>query len=159
MLGLSVMHLVPVLPSPLGWESAGNLPNSVTRKLMKTNKAEACCEHLHTLTPHMLDAVLGNYIGYNILWVVTVHIICYEQFNIHVHPACLGLARLNMLWAVITPYPTCLCHIKKNDSCLKMWYKRSLPNLHYETILHHWDQSYKHHSNFYTTPKIIDTKI
>ena len=57
------MHLVPVLPSPLGWESAGNLPNTVTRKLMKTNKAE----HLHTLTPQMLDAVLGNYIGYNIL--------------------------------------------------------------------------------------------
>ena len=67
MLGLSVMHFVPVLPSPLGWESAGNLPNSVTRKLMKTNKAEACCEHLHTLTLHMLDTVLGNYIGYNIL--------------------------------------------------------------------------------------------
>ena len=67
MLGLSVMHLVPVLASPLGWESAGNPPNSVTRKLMKTNKIKACCEHLHTLTPHMLDAVLGNYIGYNII--------------------------------------------------------------------------------------------
>lgn len=67
MLGLSVMHLVPVLASPLGWESAGNPPNSVTRKLMKTNKVKACCEHLHTLTPHMLDAVLGNYIGYNII--------------------------------------------------------------------------------------------